>query len=42
MLSGKQKYEGEFFNDIPQGKGKMVYENGDIYDGQFKEGQKDG
>lgn len=24
------------------GKGKLEYDNGDVYDGSFKEGKKDG
>lgn len=42
MCNGQSKYEGEFRNDMPHGKGKLDYENGDKYFGGFKEGKKDG
>ena len=29
-------YEGEFKNDVKEGKGKMIYPNGTIYEGEFK------
>ena len=30
------KYEGEFKNNLKEGKGIMIYNNGDKYDGEFK------
>jgi hypothetical protein len=33
MCNGQSKYEGEFRNDLPHGKGKLLYENGDRYTG---------
>ena len=35
------KYEGEF-NDVREGKGKMIYSNGDIYEGEFKNDLENG
>ncbi len=29
-------------NDLKHGKGKYFYENGDVYEGDFKEGNKNG
>lgn len=36
------KYEGEFKNKLPNGQGKMTYPNGDVCEGQFKDGGLDG
>ncbi|MBE6142483.1 MAG: hypothetical protein E7177_00650 [Erysipelotrichaceae bacterium] len=32
------KYEGEIVWDKPNGKGKFIYDDGSIYEGQFKDG----
>jgi len=29
------RYEGDFYDGFKEGKGKMVFENGDYYHGQF-------
>ena len=29
-------------NDLEEGNGRYIYKNGDIYDGNFKEGKKEG
>ena len=36
------KYEGEMKNGRPDGKGIMIYSNGNIYKGEFKKGRPDG
>ena len=36
------KYDGEWKNDLREGKGIMKYNNGDIYDGYWKNDKKDG
>jgi len=28
--------------DLPQGEGRMIYANGDIYEGQWHEGKRNG
>ena len=33
------KYVGEFVNFEKEGKGKMLFANGAIYDGEWKNGQ---
>ena len=35
-------YEGNFINDLKEGKGIMKYNNGDIYDGNWKNDLKEG
>ena len=41
--NGKIKYEGNFLNDLyDDDNGKYYYENGDVYIGQFKNGEKYG
>lgn len=42
MSNGQAKYDGEFKYNLPSGKGKYDYENGDIYEGSFLAGNKDG
>lgn len=37
-----QEYDGEWYNELPHGKGVIIYNNGDKYEGQFKAGQKHG
>ena len=36
------RYEGDFKNDKPEGKGIVYYKNGDRYEGDFKNGTSDG
>lgn len=36
------KYEGDVVDDKPNGKGKMLYTNGDKYEGEFKNGLRHG
>lgn len=31
-------YEGGYFADAPHGKGKLVYDNGNVYEGEWKYG----
>ena len=40
--SSKLDYVGELVNDKPHGKGTITYENGDSYEGEWKEGLKEG
>jgi hypothetical protein len=35
-------YVGEEKNGVPHGKGKMVYANGDVYEGEWFDGKKNG
>lgn len=37
-----EHYEGEWWNGLPNGKGKHFSKNGDIYGGEFKNGFKHG
>jgi hypothetical protein len=34
--------DGEWKNDLLNGKAKMIYANGDTYDGYWKDGKRDG
>ena len=34
------KYEGEFYENSPHGKGKLTNKNGEIFAGDFKNGNK--
>ena len=36
------KYKGEIKAQVPDGLGKLVWENGDFYEGQFKNGKRHG
>ena len=36
------KYEGSVKNGVPWGKGTLTYRNGDIYLGEFENGEKNG
>ena len=38
----KSEDVGDLKNELPDGKGIMIYEDGSKYDGEWKEGQKDG
>lgn len=42
MWSNGDKYEGNFTADLYNGKGKLVRTNGYTYDGDWKDGKKDG
>ena len=35
-------YTGEMFRGKPWGKGKAIYANGDVYEGQFEKGRRQG
>lgn len=39
---GRERYTGYFAFDVPNGKGKMEYTNGDTYDGEWAAGHYDG
>lgn len=40
--SGNSKYTGQFQNNLRHGKGKMTYQDGNVYDGPFVMGKKQG
>lgn len=40
--SSSREYEGEWVENIREGKGKLVYVNGDTIEGNFKGGLPDG
>ncbi len=42
MSKGENKYDGEFKNGLPNGKGTIVYANGGRYVGQWKKGLRHG
>ena len=42
MCNELSKYEGDFRNDLPHGVGNIRYENGDTYEGNFRDGKKEG
>lgn len=35
VFSNMEKYEGEWKNDLMDGVGKITYENGSFYEGEF-------
>ena len=40
--NGEIKYDGDWNDDMPEGKGKFIDENGNYYIGEFKKGLKHG
>lgn len=40
--SGEETYIGHFSNGLPHGKGKYYYKNGDIFQGYWENGKKNG
>ena len=42
IMDGGMKYKGEIKAQVPDGLGKLVWENGDFYEGQFKNGKRHG
>lgn len=38
----KTEYEGDFKNNMPNGKGVLYFENGSMYKGEFKNGRMEG
>ena len=34
-----EAYEGQFMNNLKQGKGKQYMKNGNVYEGEFFEGK---
>ena len=39
---GNIKYDGNFINGVYDGDGKYIYNNGNYYIGEWKEGKKHG
>lgn len=42
IATGIDTYKGKFKNGFPHGQGVYTWKNGDIYDGNWKEGKRDG
>ena len=42
LAEGYMKFVGNFVGEKPEGKGEIIYENGDSFIGHFKEGEKHG
>ena len=42
IIYNKNQYEGGYINDKFEGKGKYIYENGDLYIGEWKRGLREG
>ncbi len=42
VARGVDSYKGEFFKGMPQGKGVYTWANGNYYDGEWKNGKRDG
>ncbi len=42
IAKGKDEYEGRFRRGLPQGEGTYLWANGDIYEGDWKEGMRHG
>jgi hypothetical protein len=42
IAQGTDRYEGQFSKGIPDGKGTYTWANGTTYDGQWKNGMRDG
>ncbi len=42
ILDGGLKYSGKLLNGIPHGYGKLTWQNGDYYEGNFKFGKRNG
>jgi|PlaIllAssembly_1097288.scaffolds.fasta_scaffold467121_1 hypothetical protein len=42
IATGIDQYEGDFFKGIPEGRGKYKWANGSWYDGEWKNGMRNG
>ena len=42
LIVEKDKYIGEFKNELKEGKGILYYSDEDIYKGEWKENRKEG
>jgi hypothetical protein len=36
------RYEGDWINNVKEGKGKCYYVNGDVYEGEYKDNKRNG
>ncbi|RPH34189.1 MAG: hypothetical protein EHM93_02200 [Bacteroidales bacterium] len=42
VAEGKDKFEGTFKNGLPHGYGRYVFASGEVYEGKWKDGKKEG
>ena len=42
MWKNGKIYEGLIFEDIPNGFGRLIYDNGEFYQGEFMDGKRHG
>ena len=38
LIKNRDKYDGQFINGIKEGKGRLIFKNGEVYEGDFKDG----
>ena len=41
FYSNSNRYDGMWLDDHPHGEGRMIYTNGDVYEGKWKKGPGD-
>lgn len=42
MCKDGSMYEGDYFENKKEGRGKFTFVSGNVYDGEWKEGKQDG
>ena len=42
FFDNDDRYDGFWENDLPHGDGRMIYANGDVYEGQWYLGKRNG